>query len=243
MRANWRIDCLSLAISLSAADRVGHGYSPGSLEQLDNLLRLDREIGAFLDMLDARFGEGGYLLAFTSDHGALEMPEVRTAAGLPGVRLTTDSVASLQAVVDEVSGRAFGAEALAKALAEGVPQVSWIDRAWLQSDLEAYPMEPDSFTRFQINGHVPGRPSGLLTRAGIEMLLAEGVLTWSYPVGTGHGSPYHYDRHVPLIFYGAGIEAGTSSERVSVADVAPTLATLIGVSVPDDLDGVARSVR
>ena len=232
-----------LAISLSAADRVGHGYSPGSLEQLDNLLRLDREIGAFLDMLDARFGEGGYLLAFTSDHGALEMPEVRTAAGLPGVRLTTDSVASLQAVVDEVSGRAFGAEALAKALAEGVPQVSWIDRAWLQSDLEAYPMEPDSFTRLQINGHVPGRPSGLLTRAGIEMLLAEGVLTWSYPVGTGHGSPYHYDRHVPLIFYGAGIEAGTSSERVSVADVAPTLATLIGVSVPDDLDGVARSVR
>ena len=230
-----------LAISLSAADRVGHGYSPGSLEQLDNLLRLDREVGVFLDMLDARLGRGGYLLAFTSDHGALEMPEVRAAAGLPGVRLTTDSVASLQAVVDRVSATAQGAVALAQGLAEGVPAVSWIDRAWLQSDLEAHPAEPDSFTRLQINGHVTGRPSGLLTRAGIEMMLSEGVLTWSYPVGTGHGSPYHYDRHVPLIFYGAGIAPGASAERVSVADVAPTLAALIGVQVPDDLDGVERS--
>lgn len=230
-----------LAISLSAADRVGHGYSPGSLEQLDNLLRLDREVGAFLEMLDARFGPGGYVLAFTSDHGALEMPEVRAAAGLPGVRLTTDSVASLQAVVDRVSRTAQGPAALARGLAEGVPAVSWIDRAWLQSDLEAHPAEPDSFTQLVIDGRFPGRPSGLLTRAGIEMMLSEGVLTWSYPVGTGHGSPYHYDRHVPLIFYGAGIAPGSSPDRVSVADVAPTLAALIGVPFPDDLDGVERS--
>jgi predicted AlkP superfamily pyrophosphatase or phosphodiesterase len=232
-----------LAVSLSAADRVGHAYGPGSLEQLDNLLRLDREIGAFLDMLDARFGEGGYLLAFTSDHGALELPEVRAAAGLPGVRLTTDSVASLQAVVDEVSGSAQGSEALAKGLAEGVTRVSWIDRSWLQTELEAHPMEPDSFTRIQLNGYVSGRQSGLLSRAGIEMQMSEGVLSWAYPIGTGHGSPYHYDRHVPLIFFGAGIRPGTSAERVSVADVAPTLATMIGVEIPDDLDGVARPAR
>jgi predicted AlkP superfamily pyrophosphatase or phosphodiesterase len=232
-----------LAVSLSASDRVGHGYGPGSLEQLDNLTRLDREIGAFIDMLDERFGEGGYLLAFTSDHGALELPEIRTAAGLPGVRLTTDSVASLQAVVDRVSGSAQGAEALAKGLAEGVTDVSWIERSWLQTELEAHPIEPDSFTQIQLNGYVAGRPSGLLSRAGIEMQMSEGVLSWAYPIGTGHGSPYHYDRHVPLIFFGAGIEPGTSAERVSVADVAPTLATLIGVEIPDDLDGVARTAR
>lgn len=230
-----------LAVSLSAADRVGHGYGPGSLEQLDNLWRLDRELGAFLEFLDQRLGADGYVLALTSDHGALEMPEIRAISGRPGVRLTSDSVNSLQKIIDQESGRGQGTEALARALAQRAPEVSWVARAWYQGDLEAGVERPDSFTQIQLNGHVPGRFSGLLARAGVEMQLAEGVLTWSYPTGTGHGSPYLYDRHVPMIFFGAGIPAGQSEDRASVADIAPTLAALLGVPFPDDLDGEART--
>jgi len=59
----------------------------------------------------------------------------------------------------------------------------------------------------------------------------------SYPTGTGHGSPYWYDRWVPLIFFGQGIEAGRSDTAVFTVDVAPTLAGLSGIPVPDGLDG------
>ena len=49
-----------------------------------------------------------------------------------------------------------------------------------------------------------------------------------------HGSPYEYDRHVPLIFLGAGVTPGMSDQRARTVDIAPTLAFLaIGiVSLP-----------
>ena len=55
--------------------------------------------------------------------------------------------------------------------------------------------------------------------------------------GTGHGSPYYYDRHVPLVFFGADVDAGVSRDPVRTVDIAPTLAALAGIAVPDDLDG------
>ncbi len=229
-----------LAVSLSGADRVGHGYGPGSLEQLDNLWRLDRELGGFLEFLDDRLGEDGYVLALSSDHGVLELPEIRADSGRAGVRLTSDSANALQRVIDQESGRTEGPQALARALAARAPEVSWVARAWHRRDLENMQEPTDSFTQLQLNAHVPGRRAGLLSRAGVEIQLAEGVLTWSYPTGTGHGSPYHYDRHVPMIFFGAGIPTGASDERASVTDIAPTLARLLDIPFPDDLDGVAR---
>ena len=52
-----------------------------------------------------------------------------------------------------------------------------------------------------------------------------------------HGSPYYYDRHVPIIFMGGGLSSGISDERASTVDMAPTLAWLAGIEVPSDLDG------
>jgi arylsulfatase A-like enzyme len=65
----------------------------------------------------------------------------------------------------------------------------------------------------------------------------EGFYPSSSPQGTGHGSPYYYDRFVPLIFLGVGVESGSSMEPVRSVDIAPTLASLAGIEAPDDLDG------
>jgi len=54
-----------------------------------------------------------------------------------------------------------------------------------------------------------------------------------------HGSPYYYDRHVPLVFIGPGIQAGASSQRARTVDLVPTLATLLGVPVPAGIDGTS----
>jgi predicted AlkP superfamily pyrophosphatase or phosphodiesterase len=50
---------------------------------------------------------------------------------------------------------------------------------------------------------------------------------------TTHGTPWDYDRRVPLIFAGAGIAPGTYLTPASPADVAPTLAYLVGITLPN----------
>lgn len=57
------------------------------------------------------------------------------------------------------------------------------------------------------------------------------------PRGTGHGSPYLYDRRVPIILMGPGVKPGRSALRARTVDVAPTLAEWAGIAYPGDLDG------
>jgi arylsulfatase A-like enzyme len=50
--------------------------------------------------------------------------------------------------------------------------------------------------------------------------------------GTTHGSTFNYDAHVPVIFMGPGITIGRFDRTIAVNDVAPTLATLMGIDTP-----------
>jgi hypothetical protein len=77
-------------------------------------------------------------------------------------------------------------------------------------------------------------------RAGdLALQVARDCLLSTYPFGTSHGSPYGYDRAVPLIFYGAGVAAGQVDGPAATVDIAPTLAKLLGVEAPHPLDGRA----
>jgi len=55
--------------------------------------------------------------------------------------------------------------------------------------------------------------------------------------GTSHGTPYNYDSHVPVIFFGAGIKPGRYDNRIAVNDIAPTLATMLDVETPSGAGG------
>ena len=220
-----------LAVSYSATDGVGHTFGPLSTEQLDNLLRLDQELGALMDSLDARVGEGRWTLALSADHGVVDLPEWRMEQGIAAMRL---SVAELEAADAALAGVDFdtSGEAVAAAL-RATPFVA-----------EAYPFsllrggEPvDSFTALFRNGFVDGRVASF-PGLHVAVRLPEG--TYDEEFGTGHGSPYHYDRWVPFIVYGAGVTPGAHDERAATLDLAPTLAALLGVPAPADLDGRAR---
>jgi hypothetical protein len=50
--------------------------------------------------------------------------------------------------------------------------------------------------------------------------------------GTTHGTPYNYDAHIPLILFGGRVNPGEYSGEVALNDLAPTLATLVGVDIP-----------
>jgi predicted AlkP superfamily pyrophosphatase or phosphodiesterase len=89
-----------LTLSFSADDYVGHRYGPYSHEAMDVTLRLDRQIAALLDFVQARVGLGNTLIAFTADHGVSPIPEHAAALGLGGARLkTTDILATIRAAI------------------------------------------------------------------------------------------------------------------------------------------------
>ena len=50
--------------------------------------------------------------------------------------------------------------------------------------------------------------------------------------GTTHGTLYGYDQRVPVILYGAGIAAGVHETPATPADLAPTIASIVGVTLP-----------
>ena len=63
-----------LAVSFSSPDYIGHSFGPNSIEEEDNYLRLDKELGDFLDFLDAKVGKGQYVIFLSADHGVAHVP-------------------------------------------------------------------------------------------------------------------------------------------------------------------------
>ena len=71
----------------------------------------------------------------------------------------------------------------------------------------------------------------------ITFVLEPGWFSWLSLQGTTHGSPYTYDTHVPIIFYGQGIKPGTSVRYHPVTDIAPTLSVLLNIKFPSACTG------
>jgi predicted AlkP superfamily pyrophosphatase or phosphodiesterase len=249
-----------LAVSLSAMDYVGHLYGPYSHESRDALRRLDLALGRFLDFLEAELGPGAVLVALTSDHGVLPLPEWleqtggnrcpveggRTSLRWLGFRLLAKlhwefspllSVprpwlifAGFQMGVDRSLARRHGVAvsevaAAARRILEAEPAIA---RVWTPEEIER---GEDEFARLYRNSFDRARSGDLVVQ------LAPTCLISPSDDGTTHGSPYLYDRAVPLIFWGPGIEPGRVSGPARTVDIAPTLARRLGVTSPPDLDG------
>jgi arylsulfatase A-like enzyme len=90
----------------------------------------------------------------------------------------------------------------------------------------------DPFRRQYLRSFHPNRAPDIIIR------YKEHYLYLMESGGTTHETPYRYDTHVPLVFWGPGIPAGRYDRRVRTVDIAPTVAALLGVEAPDDLDGV-----
>ncbi len=222
-----------LSVSASATDRVGHAYGPASREQLDNLLRLDKELGAFFEFLDAKVGRGKWTVMLTADHGVLDNPEDLQARGEYGHRLTAAERAKLDSLRAEAD---LSADTLARAvkLRDELRKLPIIGDAWTHQQLD-HGQAADSFEVLQRNSRSPGREEGMFSRQGVEFRFIPGLLTGAR--GSSHGTPYYYDRHVPMIFMGPGISAARDSSRARTIDFAPTYAALLGIPYPGDLDG------
>ncbi len=228
-----------LAISLSATDYVGHDHGPFSQEQLVNLMHVDRMLGEFLEYLDEEVGDGAWVVGLSSDHGVVTMPEYERERGNMRVERIRrrDEEQRLSAAGGAASDRGGSPAEIAERLARSLEAEGTVAKAYTHVELTRG--EPaDSFAVLFRNSHYPGRAHDALSLSGVEIRYREGDLV-HFRRGTSHGTPYWYDRHVPFILLGAGIEAGSSDAPAYTVDMAPTLAVLAGIEAPYDLDGRA----
>ncbi len=244
-----------LAISLSATDVIGHRYGPDSREIHDQILRVDRALGRFLDSLYALRDSTTVTIVLTGDHGVGTIPELApdsiqprpTRVKLYGLltpliaRMVAAKVDTNAIDLDEqillMNRTMFKNQAFADSLVDAFavaarqqPGVSRVDRfRALFEDTLSDPIARRWAHQFPAT-------------AQIELVI---TLTRFSTFGgnvASHGSPYNYDSNVPLIFYGAGIAPGRHVEFVRTVDIAPTLAAVVGVRVGERVDGVVLQV-
>lgn len=236
-----------LAVTFSAHDYAGHAWCQESWERVDHLLRLDRDVGRLLEVLDRSVGRERYAVVLTSDHGstpsiALAEPkrplvladDVGKAAAAAAARvlgpgrwiagatvLGVTASPELDALAAEPRERAITAMVAAIATLPGIGFVARTDH------LEGRCDERSGVEALACRSVFPGRSGLLFTAAGPGALLDDEASEC-----TAHGSPSLHDREVPLVVVAPGTAAREASEAVSMLRVAPTIATLLGVPPP-----------
>lgn len=251
-----------LTVSFSANDIVGHRYGPYSQEVMDVTLRVDRQIARLLDLVDARVGLRNTLVAFTADHGVAPSPPHAASLRLPGGYVKVSDV--MTAVRNRLRVR-FGKSSERDTTADYVQIYSngqiYFNRAALerdgvsQEDAErvageaalTVPGVARYFTRTQLlnsgvsQGDAAARRvlHGYNARRSGDVVLVSEPFRYlaDYVAVATHGTPYSYDTHVPLVIMGGGVTPGRYRQPASPADIAPTLASVLGVQPPSSATG------
>ncbi len=250
-----------LAIGLSATDYVGHTFGVDGAEMCAQVLGVDANVGRILAALDAQGAP--YVVVLTADHGGHDLPERNQWRGFPAAERV--DAALLPANMSKRLAAEFGLAAPALVgvapfgdiyLAASVPAAQ--RQRVLQAARAAYLAHPQVaavFTAAELarlaNPSGPANEWSLAERFRASFdpersgdLLVAGkpyVTPLPEPV-TGyvatHGSPWDYDRRVPILFYRPGLAGFEQPLPVETVDILPTLAALVDLPVPaEQIDG------
>jgi predicted AlkP superfamily pyrophosphatase or phosphodiesterase len=242
-----------LGVSYSSVDYVGHEFGPRSREIQDILITLDKDLAELFAHLDKKVGRGNYVVAFSADHGVVPIPEDMAKTGAdagvlhipelqekiekslepfnfpkPAVaRIASSDLYFAPGVYDRMKdvGEALQAVFEAALSQPGVASVYWAE------EVQGRPATQNPIRTAVANSYFHGR-SGDLFIVPKPYWLVDGTpagKTRTY--GTGHGTPYNYDQHVPILLMGYGIQPGDYYREVTPADIAPTLASLCGITL------------
>jgi hypothetical protein len=251
-----------LTLSISSTDYVGHAYGPTSWEALDHLVRVDAALGAWLTELRTRC-ELSVLI--TSDHGGAPLPEVSRAMGHTAYRLYSQELA---AQADAALDRTFGSRDWIAGYNDGF--LYWaadvfkrVDRVQVlrvaQGALRAVPgvhdvIDVQEAKRWGDDTDAYRRSISLGIAADSNAALWVIPAMWSVlmetrrdgDAGTTHGSPWHYDTRVPVVYAGPSVAHVESREPLPQCRVATTITSLLGAPKPpraceDPLPGVRAS--
>lgn len=248
-----------LVINLSTNDYVGHRYGPNSPEVMDITIRTDRLLSDFLNNLQKKVPGGldNVAVVISGDHGVVPIVDESNKVYKTGVvrDLGKNVIAAISKGLVEKYGE--GKWVLGSGVYE---QNVYLNRQLAaEKNLKMEDVEKTAcaaalevngifgaYGRTQImNNGLPELPwrqrviNGFHTKMGGDMFVLEGPGNYMYGGGgTGHGSVWDYDAHVPIIIRAKGIKSGNYLKRVHTADIAPTLSRLLGIESPSGNIGV-----
>ena len=261
MQLGRRADPDLLAISLSATDYVGHTYGTEGEEMCLQLTELDREVGDFLKVLDSR--GINYVVVLTADHGGKDIPERERLAGVSDAARVDPALAPAtmgKALVAQLGlpggpglmgdssfgdiyiDRRLRADERSKLLKAAVtayrahPQVEAVFTARQIADTPVPTAPPETWTLIQ-----RVRANYYPERSGDFYVVLKRDVT---PIAdttryiATHGSPWDYDRRVPILFWRPETTGTTLGRSAETTDIMPTLASMIGLPLlPGSIDG------
>jgi len=249
-----------ITINLSTNDFVGHWFGPDSPEVMDLTVATDKYLASFFRAIDHWVGLKNTMIVLTADHGVMPMPEEFTKNGQPGGRMDyARLVADLKnAVRDEFGDRAeilnTNSQAVYLKVEEGDEEggdfdtVAMFVRDWLRKQPEVYAafskwefeeqkLPETSVTKFAECSYFPGRSPD------VTFFTRPGFMLSSSHSGTTHGSPWIYDRAVPLLMAGKWVQPGKHTDECGPKDIAATLCAIWGIMPPTGSVGRALRIR
>jgi predicted AlkP superfamily pyrophosphatase or phosphodiesterase len=239
--------CDLLAISFSSPDIISHAYGPRSVEVEDTYLRLDKDLEELFTQLDKQIGKENYVLFLTADHGGADVPNHLLDNKIPAGLINSDT---LQKKLKQFSLKQFGDSILVLnasndqiflnhlKISELKLEVKRVKEAFMDFMMkqkgvaEIYDAETLKTQQYF------GRENKALLQRGFNHQRSGDIAYILQPAwmeyrekGTTHGSSYNYDTHVPLLFYGVGINKGQTFDYVTITQIAPTLSSLLQINL------------
>ena len=235
-----------LAISFSSNDYVGHQLGPDSPEVRDMSIRTDRLLAKLFAFVEAKVGLQNVLIVLTSDHGVAPMPEVQKRPAVstrrrwkprpqtlsrsnsdPATGSSRTSPARLYLNRDLMKEKHVTEAAAEDAAAKALRRVPHVMRVYTREQILGGKLERSNASRLVKNGFVPDRS------ADVVVLLDPYYI--AVAKGATHGSVNEYDTHVPVIFLGPQIKPGTYAQPITPNDIAPTVASILGLPAPNGI--------
>ncbi len=234
-----------LAVSLSSPDYTGHQFGPNSIEIEDMYLRLDAELEAFFNFLDAEVGKGQWLFFLTADHAVAHTPGFLKKNKIPAGTLATNVKVISDRVMEKfrvpniieasanyhlylnnrtIDSAKADKAAIEKFIIDELLKDTAVSMAFPSRDIMTAAIPNEMKQKFL---------NGMNQKLGGDIIL---ILKPGYffgaRTGTTHGSWYPYDSHIPMAFMGWGIKPGKTGRTTYMTDIAPTIATLLHIQQP-----------
>jgi predicted AlkP superfamily pyrophosphatase or phosphodiesterase len=237
-----------LAISCSSTDYVGHSFGPNSIEVEDVYLRLDQDISNFLSYLDAEIGKGQYLVFLTADHAVAHVPAFMKENKIPAGAFDDADVLKW---LNENAEKTFG---IKNALETVTNYQLFVNNAalktnntdpaqfrhWAIDQLKNHPAIMTAFDLHELQAaNIPAKIREMVTNGYNQKLSGDIQFVFKpqwfdgWDKGTTHGAWNPYDSHIPLVWYGWRIKPGKSNHEVYMTDIAPTVAAMLRIQMPN----------
>lgn len=243
---------LLLWVCLSPLDKIVHNYGPNSMEAIDMIYHLDKQIQRFMRKTLRIIGKHELLFALTSDHGVMPIPEILDDQGML-LAQRIDRVEFIKSInekikekhdIEKLATSYKGQElvldpaiidsldedkrsAILSSIQTAILATPGIKNAWIVDDLLRLPTQPNTLEDNIKKQVFKGRSGSIVVQPYPYTIITH------WQDGTGHKTPYGYDTHVPLIIFHPGkFEKRVVRQRVSPLQLPNTLAEVLNVPKP-----------